>query len=180
MDEKDFRAKQVEWDEKNLDRRVERWKQIVPATYDVTLPSLAWYYITKATEMYIAGHFLGVVLISAAIAEMILADKVISVMKKQSKQSEGLDKLVKQAYKLGVLSGKEANQLSGLRNLRNCLIHANDGELSQMSRERYGTLERQDAGFYLVSNWGNGLDKDALDYFTLVSNLTVKFYGEKD
>ena len=57
MKEDEFKAKQIEWDKKSLDKRVERWKQIVPATYNVPLPKLVWGYLSMADDMYIVGNY---------------------------------------------------------------------------------------------------------------------------
>jgi len=81
MDEQEYRAKISTSDAASLDKRVKRWKQLVPSTFDVTLPNLVWYYLTEADEMFIGGRFIGVVLLSAAIVELVLADQLRSRMK---------------------------------------------------------------------------------------------------
>jgi len=185
MDEKEYRDKLIEWDKKSLAPRVKRWKQLVPATYDVTLPNLVWYYITEADDMFIRGHFIGVVLLCAAITELILADQIRSNSKMTEKEVErfGLEQLVILGHRLDILNDKETSQLNELRRLRNDLIHSKADKLAQMARKRYQVsgldASHLDAGFYLQPIWEGGIDQDALQYLQLVRDLTVKFYGAK-
>lgn len=185
MDEKEFRDKQIEWDKASLDRRIERWKQLVPATYDVTLPNLVWYYITETDEMFISGHFIGVILLCAAIVELVLADQIRSKSQMTEKESErfGLEQLVVLGRRLDILNDKETGQLNELRRLRNDLIHSKADKLAQMARRRYQVSgldpSHLDAGFYLQPIWEGGIDQDALRHLQLVRDLTVKFYGAK-
>jgi len=185
MDEKEFRDKLIEWDKASLDRRVERWKQLVPATYDVTLPSLAWYYIVEADDMFIRGHFIGVILLCAAIAELILADQIRSKSQMTEREAErfGLEQLVILGHRLDILNDKETGQLNELRRLRNDLIHSKAEKLAKMARKRYRVsgldASHLDAGFYLQPIWEGGIDQDALRHLQLVRDLTVKFYGAK-
>jgi len=185
MNDKEYRDKQIEWDKKSLDKRVERWKQLVPVTYDVTLPNLVWYYITETDEMFISGHFIGVILLCASIVELVLADQIRSRSQMAEKESErfGLEQLVILGHRLDILNEDETSQLNELRKLRNDLIHAKAGKLAQMARKRYQVsgLDASflDPGFYLEPIWKGGIDLDALRHLRLVRDLTVKFYGAK-
>ena len=185
MDKKEFRDKQIEWDKASLDRRIERWKQLVPATYDVTLPNLVWYYITETDEMFISGHFIGVILLCAAIVELVLADQIRSESQMTEREVErfGLEQLVILGHRLDILNEHETSQLGELRKLRNDLIHSKANKLAQMARKRYQVsgldASHLDAGFYLQPIWGKGIDLDALRHLRLVRDLTVKFYGAK-
>jgi len=57
---------------------VGRWKQIQHITYGPPLPRLMWEYVTTADEMFIDGYFLGVVLMCAAVTELLLADQLMA------------------------------------------------------------------------------------------------------
>ena len=51
MDAQEYRSKLIEWDAESLDKRVERWKRLIPATYSVELPNLIWDFIVEADDM---------------------------------------------------------------------------------------------------------------------------------
>ncbi len=186
MNDRDYRDKLIEWDKASLDRRVERWKQLVPASYDVTLPNLAWHFITEVDSMFRGGYFIGAILICAGITELVLADQMRSKMRMTQEEVErfGLKRLVILGHRLGILDDKETTQLNKLRELRNSLIHGNAGRLTQMAKKRYQSLGLDasdlDAEFYfLLSTWGEGIYQDALQYQRLVKDLTVRLYGAK-
>lgn len=185
MDEYEFRAKQIEWDRKSLDKRVERWKQIVPSTYDIPLPELVWGYLSMADEMYIAGYFAGAIIISTAITELILADQVKTKAKMTSTEVErfGLEQLIILAKRLTILNDKETSGLNELRKLRNYLIHGKVGKLGQMAKKRYTVSGSDnsflDAEFYVSSGFEGGIDCDTLLHLGIVRDLTVKLYGGK-
>lgn len=185
MDEYEFRAKQIEWDRKSLDKRVKRWKQIVPSTYNIPLPELVWGYLSMADEMYIAGYFAGAIIVSAAIAELIIADEVKTKAKMTSGESErfGLEQLIILAKRLAILNGKETSGLNELRKLRNYLVHGKAGKLAKMAKKKYTVSGSDnsflDAEFYISSGFEGGIDNDALLYLGVVRDLSVKFYGEK-
>ncbi len=186
MDEQEYRAQLHKWDEASLDRRVKRWKQLVPTTYNVTLPSLAWYYITESDDMFIRGHFIGVILLCAGIVELVLADQLRSRTRMTPKEVErfGLEQMAILGRRLGILNDKEAGAVDEIRKLRNALIHANAGKLGQMAGRRYKDwgldISDLDAGLFLKPAWEGGIDQDALSHLQSVQNLTVKFYGAKD
>lgn len=185
MDDKEYRAKQIEWDKKSLDKRVERWKQLVPATYNVPLPELLWGYLSATDEMYIAGHFLGTIVLCAGIAELILADQVRARAKMTSGEVErfGLEQMLILGHRLGILDDKETQQLNDLRKLRNYLIHGKAGKLAQMAKKRYTVSGSDnsflDAEFYVHSGFEGGIDRDALLHLGLIRELSVKFYGAR-
>ncbi len=185
MDEIEYRKKLVELDKTSLDERVVRWKQLIPAAYDVTLPNLAWDYITEAVNMFIRGHFTGVVLLCAGIAELVLADQLRSKSQMTEKEVErfGLEQLVILGHRLTILNDKETGQLNELRKLRNDLIHAKANRLNQRAKKTYQVsgldASYLTAGLYLYPLGGGGIEKDALHHLLQVRDLTVKFYGEK-
>ncbi|GAH95601.1 unnamed protein product, partial [marine sediment metagenome] len=143
----------------------------------------AWYFITEVDEMYISGYYIGVILVCAGITELVLADQIRSKAKMTPREVErfGLEQLVILGHRLAILNEKETSQLNELRKLRNYLIHAKAGKLTQMAKKRYRVSGMDDsyldAGFYLQPIWEGGIDKDALKHFRLVRDLTVKFYG---
>lgn len=75
MDEQEYRKRQKKWDEASLDKRIERWKRL-ETTYYGKLPNLLWEYVTEADEMYINGHFMGMILLCAGILELVLTDQL--------------------------------------------------------------------------------------------------------
>lgn len=186
MDEQEYRAKQIEWDKASLDNRVKRWKQITRATYNVPLPNLAWCYLTEADDMFIGGHFIGVILVCAGIMELVLAPQLKSRthMTQDEVERFGLEQMVILSHRLGILDDKEAQGIDKLRKLRNALIHANTDRLDKIARKRYKECGLNtydlDAGLFLETAWGIGVDQDALTYLQLTRDLTVKFYGTQD
>ena len=184
MKEDEFRAKQIEWDSKSLDKRVERWKQIIPAVYEVPLPELVWGYLSEVDKMYIAGHFLGTIVFCACIAELILADQIKSKVGMKSKEVErfGLEQLIILGRRLAILDESAASWLNRLRKLRNYLIHGNVGQLTKMAKRSYKVAGSDDsfldADFYIHSGFEGGIDRDAFLTLMLVRGLSVAFYGE--
>ena len=184
MDEAEFRKKQIERDKESLEKRIRRWKKLVPATYNVNLPNLVWYYLTESDEMYISGHFLGAILLCAGIAEIIIADQIKINLMLSTRETErfGLEQLTILGQRINILDELESKQLHDLRKLRNILIHANTGKLGKMARKIYDPSSSDDylyMGFYLtpISNGGIDIDRDALQYLQIIRNLTIKFYG---
>lgn len=184
MREDEFRTKQIEWDRKSLDKRVERWKQIVPSIYDTPLPELVWGYLSIADEMYIAGYFLGSIVLCAGIAELILTDQIKTRIRMTAREAERfrLEQMIILGHKLAILDDRETNQLNALRKLRNYLIHGKAGKLAKMAKKRY-TVSGSDnsflnAEFYVSSGFEGGIDRDALLQLEIVRDLSVKFYGE--
>lgn len=186
MDEQEYRAKLIERDKASLDKRVKRWQQLMPVTYNVALPDLAWSYLTEADDMFIRGHFMGVILLCAGIMELVLAAQLKSRTRMTQDEVErfGLEQMVILSHRLGMLDDKEAQRVDELRKLRNALIHANTDRLNQMARRRYKEcgLDAYDlgAGLFLTTAWGVGIDQDALTCLQLTRDLTVKFYGAQD
>ena len=89
-------------------------------------------------DMFIRGHFMGVILISAGILELVLADQLRSTgMTQEEVQRFGLEQMVILGRRIGILNANEAGQFNELRKLRNALIHANAGRLDQMAKKRY-------------------------------------------
>ncbi len=183
MDEIGFRAQEIEWFNKNLGKRVERWKQILPAIYNIPLPKLVWGYLSMADEMYISGQFAGAIIFCASIAELILADKlqIRGSTTPTTLENVGLKRLIEKGHALSILDNNEATALNNLRELRNHLIHGNVGKLNQMAKERF-TVEGPDgsfldAEFYLNSGFKEGIVQDALRHLKTIRDLSVRLYG---
>src|SRR4030042_6394963 len=106
MDEQEDRAKLIERDQASLDRRIERWKQLMPVTYNGTLPEIAWSYLTEADDMFIRGHFIGVILLCAGTMELVLAAQLKSRMQMTHAEVEsfGLGQMTVLSHRLGILS----------------------------------------------------------------------------
>ena len=139
MNEEEFRKHQVDRDQKTLDGKVKRWKQIRPATYGQPLPKLMWEYVTTADDMFIDGHFLGVVLLSAAIMELLLADQLMArtQMTRDEIEHFSLEQMTILSHRLQILNDQEEGTIDELRKLRNALIHANAVRLGKMARRSY-------------------------------------------
>lgn|GEM_PF-3596311 len=78
MTEEEFRKYQIAEYQKTLEEKVERWKQLQPTLYDKPMPELMFTYSSKADQMFINGHFIGVILLCAAVVELCLADQLMS------------------------------------------------------------------------------------------------------
>ena len=181
MNEEEFRRYQTTKDQKTLDGKVKRWKQIQPVTYGQPLPKLMWEYVTTADEMLIDGHFLGVVLLCAAITELLLADQLMvnTKMTREEVERFSLEQLAILAHRLQIVTDLEKGTIAELRQLRNALIHANAGKLGKMARKCYGdSYEAVEMEFYLspLANEG-GIVADALKYLGFTKDLTFRFYG---
>lgn len=181
MNEEEFRRYQVTRDQKTLDEKVNRWKQLQPVTYGQPLPRLMWEYVTTADEMFIDGHFVGVVLLCAGIVELLLADQLMvrSQMTKDEVERFSPEQMAILAHRLHIVTDREKGTIDELRKLRNALIHADAGKLSKMARKCYGDFyEGLETDFYLspLSDEG-GICADALRYLGFTRDLTFKFYG---
>jgi len=182
MDEQEYRKRQQKWDEASLNERIKRWKKLETAYYG-KLPDLLWEYVTEADEMYINGHFMGVILLCAGILELVLTDQLKTELKLTQDEVERfrLEQMEILSHKLNILDKDGIQQARGLRKLRNYLIHANAGQLNKMAKKKYKDwgIDKHDldAGLFLNPPWGGGLDKEALDYLTFTRDLTMKFYG---
>jgi len=181
VNEEEFRRYQISRDQKTLDGKIKRWKQLQPVTYGQSLPRLMWEYVTTADEMFIDGHFVGVVLLCAAVTELLLADQLMtrSGMTRDEVERFSLEQMAILSHRLQIVTDQEKNTIDELRKLRNALIHANAGKLGKMATKRYGDFyEGLDTEFYLspVSSEG-GICADAFNYLQFTRNLTFKFYG---
>jgi hypothetical protein len=111
-----------------------------------------WEYVTTADEMFIDGHFLGVVLLCAAVTELLLTDQLManSGMMKDEVERFSLEQMAILAYRLRIVTDLEKGTIDDLRQLRNALIHANAGKLGKMARKSYGDFyEGLETEFYL-------------------------------
>jgi len=181
MNEEEFRRYQIARDEKTLDGKIKRWKQIQPVTYGQPLPRLMWEYMTTADDMFIDGHFLGVVLLCAAVTELLLADRVMTrtQMTRDEIEHFGLEQMAILSHRLQILTDQEKDAIDGLRKLRNALIHVNAGKLGKMARKSYGDFyEGLGTEFYLFPlSDESGIRADALKYLCFTRDLTFRFYG---
>lgn len=186
MDEQEYREQQRKWDEASLDNRVGRWKQLVPAVYDTKLPDLLWEYVTEADEMYINGHFIGVILLCAGILELVFADQLKTSLKltKDEVDRFRLEQMEILSHRLKILGENEMQQVREIRRLRNYLIHAKAGKINEMAKKRYKDwgIENHnlDSSLFLNPPWEGGLDQEAIKFLLFTRNLTVKFYGTEE
>lgn len=185
MNEEEFRKYQIGRAQKTLDGKVKRWKQIQAVTYGQQLPELIWEYVTTADEMFIDGHFIGVILLCASIMELSLTDRLMSRTQMARKETErfGLEQMTILAHRLGIITDQEKGSIDKLRKSRNALIHAKAGEIAKMGRVCYEVppsdhselLERE---LYLTPlSDGEGIAGDALKYLGFTRDLTFRFYG---
>ena len=181
MNEEEFRKYQIGRDQKTLDGKVKRWKQIQPATYGQPLPKLMWEYVTTADDMFIDGHFLGVVLLCAAVTELLLTDQLMtnSGMMKDEVERFSLEQMAILAHRLRIVTDLEKGTIDELRQLRNALIHANADKLGKMARRSYGNFYKGlETEFYLSPlSDESGIRADALKHLRFTRDLTFKFYG---
>jgi hypothetical protein len=181
MNEEEFRRYQISRNQKTLDGKVKRWKQIQPVTYGQPLPKLMWEYVTTADEMFIDGHFLGVILLSTAVTELLLADQLMArtQMTRGEMEHFGLEQMTILSHRLQILTDQEKDAIDELRRLRNVLIHANAGRLREMAKKSYEVFyEELEAEFYLSPlSDESGIRADALKYLCCTRDLTFKFYG---
>jgi len=183
--EEEFRKYQISRDEKTLDGKIERWKQIQPVTYGQQLPELIWDYLTTTDEMFIDGHFLGVILLCASIVELSLSDRLMSRIQIVTDEIErfSLEQMTILARRLGIITDQEKGNIDKLRKSRNALIHAKAGEITKMGRVWYEVppsnhSESLVRGLYLTPlSEGEGIAGDALRYLGFTRDLTFRFYG---
>lgn len=181
MNEEKFRKYQITKDQKELEAKIKRWKQLQPVSYGQPLPQLIWDYVTAVDEMFIDGHFIGVVLLCAGITESVLADQLISKARMSRDELEhfSLEQMAILAFRLELVTAQEKGTIDGLRKLRNALIHANAGKISKMAKKYYeDSYGSRKIEFYLspLSSDG-GICADALKYLQFTRDLTFKFYG---
>lgn len=182
MDEQEYRSKLIEWDAKSLDKRVERWKRLVPATYSVELPNLIWDFLVEADDMFIRGHFIGVILLCAAILELLLADQLMQKGYTSARiRKLKFEGMTKECESISIIKTCEANEIDQIRKFRNMIIHADAGKLNEMARKRYEEwgldLAALDAGLYLHTPWNGGIDRDAERFLSWTRDITVRLYG---
>lgn len=181
MDEKELRKYQVARDQKVLEGKIKRWKQLQSVTYGQQLPKLIWEYVTTADEMFIDGHFIGVVLLCASIVELSLSDQLILRTQMARKEIERfrLEQMTILAHRLGIITNQESGAIDKLRKSRNALIHANAGKISKMAKGCYGdSYGNRESEFYLYPlSDEEGICADASEYLKFTRDLTFKFYG---
>lgn len=181
MNEQEFLKHQIARGKKMLDGKIKRWKQLQAITYDQPLPSLIDGYVNAADEMFIDGHFIGVVLLCAGIIESVLADQVTFKirMKREELEDFNLKQMVILALRLQIITAKEKHTIDELRKLRNALIHANAGKISKMAKGCYGdSYGNRESEFYLYPlSDEEGICADASEYLKFTRDLTFKFYG---
>ena len=185
MKEEEFRKYQISRDEKTLDDKIKRWKQIQPVTYGQQLPELIWDYLTTADQMFIDGQFLGVILLCASIVEMSLSDRLVSRIQMSPKEIErfSLEQMTILTHRLGIITDQEKGAVDKLRKTRNALIHANTGKIATMGRVWYEVPPSNHSellvrGLYLTPlSEGEGIAGDALEYLGFTRDMTFRFYG---
>lgn len=176
MDEQRLRELLAKLDADYLDDRVKRCMQMVPLTYQAALPDLLWEYTVEATRLYINAHFMGVILLCAALAEIVLADQLkgklrltVTTLKKLR-----LSDMIVKAHKDGILSDQEKSQVDALTKLRNDLIHVKVGKLTERAKQTHASWG---VGLFLVPPGEGGIQRDALTHLTNIRNLAVRLYG---
>jgi hypothetical protein len=140
-----------------------------------------WEYVTAADDMFIGGHFLGVVLLCAAVTELLLADRLMARVQMTGDEIEhfGFEQMAILSHRLQLLTVQEKGMIDELRKLRNALIHANAGKLGRMAKKCYGDFyEGLETEFYLSPlSDESGIRADALRYLGFTRDLTFRFYG---
>jgi hypothetical protein len=171
-------------DEASLEDRARRRQQLADIVIDKPLPQMVWDYLAELDELYISGCYVSAITLSAAIAEMVLADRVTGKVPMTSNEMEqsGLRGLIGMAHALGILNDTEKGQLNSLRRLRSLLVHGNAGKLDKMVK-KVGLAptdgEDNGAALYLGSIGQDAISQDAFQCLSLVKQLTEGFYGAK-
>jgi hypothetical protein len=174
MDEQQLRERLAQLDADYLDDRVKRCMQIDPLTYRPALPDLLWEYTVEAGRLYINGHFMGVILFCAALAEIVLADQLKRKLEPTGTVPKELDDMTKLAWQYGIVNDDEKSQVDSLRKLRNDLIHVNVGMLTKRANQ---TPASWGVGLFLVPPWESGIQPTALTQLTNIRNLAIRLYG---
>jgi hypothetical protein len=183
MDEEEFRKLLITRNERHLDERVKRWKQLDPITYDGrSAPNLVFHYGAEAIQLFIDGYYLGVILLCAGIVEMVLLDQLMkNGMSSKRLKSAGLKELVNRAEQRGIVDDTEARVIYALNDLRNEIIHA---KADQLIERGTGSFEEGLVGpsptNYLRPFFGGRIDEDTLTYLTGIRKLIVKFHGVEE
>lgn len=186
MDRNEFRENLKMRDAETLEDRVKRRDELRHIEYQGKLPSLLTSYSALANEMYISGYFVGVILLCAAIAELILADKLLA--KVPMTQDElghfSLYEKTVLCHGLGILNnqGQDKANMDELRKLRNWLSHANAGNLYKMAEGSYRRLDdavrTEDVVTTLyLANLDGKLKNQALQHLGFIRGLIQRWYG---
>lgn len=168
-------------DGETLQGRVERWSELHPVEFKTLLPELMWEYSVETVEMYIRGHFIGAILLSAATVECALADKLQSQPDLKTKRVDKwmLGRKANESHRRHIVKDTEKFEIDALSQLRNALIHAKAGQLTKMATKIYeGFDDGTSLGFYL-SGFGDGIKNEALHSITFVRDLVREWYGDR-
>ncbi|WP_322354257.1 hypothetical protein [Dehalococcoides sp.] len=184
MNEQQFRDHLIESDHKSIDSRISRWKRLTPAVYSA-LPKLLFPYLAEAVDMFIRGHFIGAILMTAAILEITLKNELtrLNIYTETKAVKTCLKDLIEKSYAVAILNEAQYQKSLKLNDQRNALIHVKHKELNNIANIRYekwGLAELElDAGLYLTSTWNDGIEKDAEEFLKLTRDITANLFGSE-
>ena len=183
MDDKEFRQYLEKKDAETREDRVSRRRRLHSTSFGGELPELLWEYFTRAGQLYIDGQFPAVILWSATLLELILADKLVSHSKYAKTRVESLNLAEKTqcCCGSGLLATEDMSSIDHIRKLRNAIAHASMGKLDEMARRHYPDLDEASkvrTQLYLA-NIGGSLEEEALNSLMYTSNLVERWYGVK-
>lgn len=182
MNDDKFREQLRKGDIETLEERVVRRNELGAMRYRVSLPQTMFDYIACATDMYISGHFIGAILMSATIVELALANTLVEAGKATHQVVECLTLAEKTnlCYQFRMIDRNDKKRIDCLRNIRNALAHANVGKLTKEARHHYSTADEailQVLSSLYLSDFGAALKSDALECLEFARNLTQRWYG---
>lgn len=153
-------------------------------TYSITLPETIFQYIIRAKDMYISGHFIGCILLSATVIELALADKLITIGKAAHEVVECLTLAEKTSlcYRFGLINRSDKKSIDSTRKIRNALTHANMGKLTEEAKRHYSSADEailQIIGSLYLGDFGAAMKNDAFECLDYARSLTRRWYGEE-
>jgi len=183
MDDNEFRKYLEQKDAETREDRVNRRKRLPSIRFGWYLPELLWEYSSPADQLYIDGQFGAVIIWSATLLELILADKLIAGGKgtKELVELLSLAEKTRLCTDFEIITKKDRKSIDKIRELRNAIAHANVGKLDQRGKRHYPDLEEASKvrPHLYLADLGGPLEEDALYSLTYTMSLVEKWYGEK-
>ncbi len=182
MNDNEFRENLKKRDAETLEDRIARRNELSPIEYRGGLPQLIWDYSGQAIDMYISGHFVGVLFLSATMVELALADALVRNFKATQEVVEclTLDEKTRLCRKFGIINGDDKRSIDTLRQIRNALTHANAGKLTEIAKSFYSSVDDvilQVLPSLYLGNFGGSMKSQALKFLEFTRRLTWRWYG---
>lgn len=183
MNDDEFREQLKKRDAETLEERVGRRNDLGTMQYGMSLPQTIFDYIVFAKDMYISGHFIGAILMSATVVDLALANRLVEAGKATYEVVESLTLAEKTnlCYRFRMISCNDKERIDHLRDIRNALAHANVGRLTKEARRHYSTADEailQVLSSLYLSDFGAAIKNDALECLKFARSLTQRWHGE--